>query len=312
MPITEHILRLLGPALAVAMAWTLVGSGPGSPAFAREAQQAHAAIVVGTTHPLASRILGDTREVNVRLPAGYAATKGPYPVVYLLDGGVEQDFQHIAGLAQLGDLSQTFGPFILVGVQTKSRRAELTPPTTDPRYRMAFPEAGGADRFRRFLAEEVFPFIASRYAVGPRRAVLGESLAGLFVVDTLLREPGLFQDYIAVSPSLWWDDRRGLRDLAPSLDPRALDGRRLFLAMANEGGTMQSGADMLRHALAVRPIPGFEWRYADRSAIDTHATVLHGAALEALRRFYGVPPIDYGPTPWFMTEGAQPVLEPRR
>jgi len=293
-------------AAMLALVCLLAGFLPGRPAWAGAADTAGAPIVIGTTHRLPSAVLGDTRELNVRLPAGYGAGDRAYPVVYLLDGGLEQDFGHIAGLAQLGDLSGTFGPFILVGVQTRTRRAELTPPASDPRYRAAFPDAGGAERFRRFLSEEVFPFVAARYRTDGRRAVMGESLAGLFVVDTLLRAPTLFQDYIAISPSLWWDDRSGLRDPGPRLDLAALKGRRLFLAMANEGGTMQSGVDGLREALEARPAPGFAWRYSDRSATDTHATILHSAAEDAFRAFYAAPPIDYGPTPWFMIEGASP------
>lgn len=276
------------------------------PAPAGAAQVPEAPIAIGTTHRLHSAILGDDREVNVRLPAGYAASTAHYPIVYLLDGALDQDFEHIAGLAQLGELSGTFGPFILVGVQTKARRAELTAPAADPRYRRAFPEAGGADRFRRFLETEVMPFIAARYRAGGRRALIGESLAGLFVVDTLLKRPQMFDDYVAVSPSLWWDDRAGMRRAARLLQRDRLAGRRLYLAVGNEGGAMQSGVDMLRAALATGSPPGFELTYSDRSATETHSTIYHGAAHDALRHLYAAPPVDYGPTPWYMIEGAAP------
>src|SRR5687767_2757209 len=118
MSITEHRIAVRPRPLALALLAMLLGFSPASPALAREAQQTTAAITVGTTHRLRSKVLGDTRELNVRLPADYAAGRGPYRVLYLLDGGLEQDFLHIAGLAQLGDLSGTFGPFIVVGVQT--------------------------------------------------------------------------------------------------------------------------------------------------------------------------------------------------
>lgn len=316
-----------GVALAAGLmlAWSGAGAGGAAAAAApvktpdAAAQVTSAPIVVGTSHRLASAVMGDVRQINVRLPDGYAegaAAGRRYPVLYVLDGGLAQDFQHLAGLAQLGEVSGTFGPFVVVGVETKARRAELTPPATDARYRTAFPEAGGAARFRRFLAEEVFPFVEDRYGAGARRAVIGESLAGLFVVDTLLKEPRLFDDYIAVSPSLWWDDRNGLRRLGGAdglVEARPLEGRRVVLAVADEGGTMQAGVDLLREALALRVLagaPGFSFRYLDRSRTDTHATILHGAALEVLRGIYAAPPIDYGPTPWFMIEGGQPPQSP--
>ncbi|WP_162806587.1 alpha/beta hydrolase [Sphingosinicella terrae] len=279
------------------------------PAQNPPAAVAEAPIVIGTSHRLDSAILGDTREINVWLPPEHGEGDARFPVLYLLDGALDQDFQHMAGLAQLGSLSWTFGPVIVVGVQTRQRRAELTPPPADPRYRAAFPEAGGAERFRRFIAEEVIPFVEARYRAGPRRGLIGESLAGLFVVDTFLERPDLFHDYVAVSPSLWWDDRADMRRAAERLARRSYGGRRLYLAVANEGGTMQDGVDRLRAALAERPPEGLEFRYADRSASETHATIYHGAALDALRWLYARPPLDYGPTPWFMIEGASPPAE---
>src|SRR3546814_4452374 len=93
----------------------------------------------------------DSPQVNVWLPTGYAESTDRYSVVYLLDGALDQDFHHIAGLAQLGSLSWTFGPIIVIGVQTKNRQTELTPAPEDARYRAAFPESGGTLHFRKFL-----------------------------------------------------------------------------------------------------------------------------------------------------------------
>jgi len=261
-------------------------------------------IQAGTSFTLHSTVLSDDREINIWIPPDYAESGISYPVLYLLDGGQNQDFQHIAGLAQLGSLSWTFGPLIVVGVQTENRRAELTARPTDARYLAAFPESGGADRFRRFLETEVMPFVEGRFRTGGRRAVMGESLAGLFVVDTLLTQPSLFDDYVAISPSLWWDDRRPLRHADARLTQGEAMGRRLYIAMADEGGTMQDGTDILRRALADVPQAKIAWRYSDRSAIATHATVYHGAAEEALRWLFPAPPYNAGPAPWYMIQGA--------
>ena len=263
-------------------------------------------IQAGTSYSLHSRILGDSREINVWLPMGYDRSQRRYNVVYLLDGALDQDFHHIAGIAHLASLSWTFGPFILVGIQTKQRISELTAPATDARYRQAFPQSGGAGKFRSFVEQEVIPFVEQRFRAGPRRALMGESLAGLFVIDTLLNRPELFNDYIAVSPSLWWDDRRPMRNAAATLAQRDLSGRRLYLAVADEGGTMQQGVDMLHAALAGGFSGEFQIKYSDRSAIATHATVYHSAAEEALRWLYPAPPDEAVQTPWYMIDGASP------
>ena len=264
------------------------------------------AIEIGTSYRFHSSVLGDTREVNVWLPIGYEKSQDRYPVLYLLDGGLDQDFIHIAGLGHLASLSWTYGPMIVVGVQTNNRRAELTSRPTDPRYLSAFPESGGADKFRQFLRGEVIPFVEKRLRTGERRAIMGESLAGLFVVDTLLSEPALFDDYVAISPSLWWDDRRPLAALDRTARLKDVKDKRLYLAVGDEGGTMQDGIDRLRAFLAGQPAGRVTLRYDDFSKSASHATVYHHAAEDALRWLYPAPPYEGGGTPWFMIEGASP------
>ncbi|WP_129793831.1 alpha/beta hydrolase [Sphingosinicella sp. CPCC 101087] len=294
------------PAMAsLAVALMAPGSAAAQPATAAT-QVAGRPIQTGLSFELESAVMGDVRELNIWVPPGYETSEERYTILYLLDGALDQDFHHIAGLAQLASLSWTFGPLIVVGVQTRQRQAELTPVATDPRYLSAFPDSGGADRFRRFLREEVIPFVEGRYRVGARRALMGESLAGLFVVDTLLSEPELFHDYVAISPSLWWDDRRPMREAASRADPLDTTDRRLYLAVANEGGTMQDGVDLLRSALARLPRDKLALNYSDKSGGFTHSTVYHSAAEEALRWLYPAPPYEAGPTPWFMIEGASP------
>lgn len=306
-PSTRRGRRRPWGALIAAIAWPLCLSAPGYAQVTTPPPIAGGVpIHAGVSYSLRSEILGDDRQINVWLPPDYSQSEATYTVLYLLDGALDQDFHHIAGLAQLGSLSWTYGPLIVVGVETKDRRAELTPKASDLRYLQAFPQSGDAERFRRFLEIEVLPFVEGRFRAGPRRALMGESLGGLFVVDTLLDQPSLFHDYVAVSPSLWWDDRLPLNDAARRLRAAEGAGRRLFLAVADEGGTMQQGVDKLREALGDSRAETIEWRYSDRSSIATHATVYHSAAEEALRWLYPAPPYDPGPTPWYMIPGAAP------
>jgi uncharacterized protein len=269
------------------------------------ALESEAPIETGITHRLHSQVLGDDREINVWTPPGYAAGDARHTVLYLLDGALDQDFGHIAGLGHLGALSATYDTLIIVGVQTRTRIRELTPPPSDPRYVSAFPQAGGSAQFRRFLREEVIPYVEARYRVSPRRALIGESLAGLFVMDTLLNEPALFSDYIAVSPSLWWDDRALARQAPLLLNAHEASDRRLYLSIADESGAMRDGVERMRTALDAAP-ERVTLRFVDRAPGETHATTFHPAALDALRWLYATPPYDYGPTPWWLTEGASP------
>lgn len=244
-------------------------------------------IVIGQSFTLRSRVLGKPRKVNVYVPPSHARGAQRYPVLYVLDGGEAQDFHHISGLAQLATIAGATAEMIVVGIETRDRPNELTFATKDPRYVAQWPTHGSSADFRRHIAEEVIPFVESRFRTSGDTALIGESLAGLFVVETFLRQPALFDHYIAVSPSLWWDSRSLSRE-AGALLARHDDAKRtLFLAIADEGGTMQDGMDRLVAALKASAPRGLTWTYEPRPR-ETHATIYHGAALDAVRRIWGI------------------------
>lgn len=247
-------------------------------------------ITIGNSYRFRSDALDAERIINVWLPASYAdAPERHYPTLYVIDGGIEQDFQHIAGLAQHGAISGTFDEMIVIGIQTENRILELTEPANDPRYPDDMAPNGAAAQFRDFLRDEVIPRVAGHYRVSDEAAVMGESLAGLFVIDTLLREPGLFDSYIAISPSLWWD-RASLASSADMLmqeDGHSRGSRRLYLTMANEGGAMQAGLDTLLFSLEQNAPDTLPWTYVARQDSEHHGSIYHIAALDALRVLYG-------------------------
>lgn len=246
-------------------------------------------IVIGTSYALPSATYGGTREVNVWLPPGYAEGEQAYPVLYLLDGGtVWQDFHHISGLAQLGTVNGTTRDVIVVGVASVDRRNELALPTENPDLIADYPTQGQSERFRRFLADEVQPFVEGRFRVSGETALMGESLAGLFVVETVLKAPEMFDHYVAVSPSLWWDGGRLAAQAAAHLRDHSNDPRILILTIGDEGGEMQAAIDVLVAQLRAHALPGLNWSYEPRPH-ESHATIYHGAALDAFRRLFPSP-----------------------
>lgn len=147
------------------------------------------------------------------------------------------------------------------------------------------------------------PFVDARFRTDGDTALMGESLAGLFVVETFLRQPGLFDHYVAVSPSLWWDYQRLAREAPALLAKHDAAPRSLWFSMAGEGGTMQAGVDRLRAALTASAPKGLKWTYSERAG-ENHATTYHPAALEALRGIHGLPPYwdDKAPPPWWLSD----------
>ena len=244
-------------------------------------------VTIGTSYTLPSSILGQTRRINVYLPPGYMEGNARYPVLYLLDGGVQEDFIHIAGIASLAADFRRIREFIVVGIEGIDRYHDLTHPTSVESDRQRLPTSGGASDFRRFLATELKPFVERHFRVTDESAVMGESAAGLFVIETLLREPQDFSAYIAVSPMLWWDDQSLARQADSLLRKPFPSARRLYLTIADEGGAMQEGVDRLVQALTSGAPRDLDWTFVPM-APETHGTTFHPSALNAVRRLFAV------------------------
>ncbi|NQD35945.1 alpha/beta hydrolase [Permianibacter sp. IMCC34836] len=223
------------------------------------------------------------------LPPGYDDSKATYPVLYLLDGGVDEDFIHIAGIASLAADWRNIREFIVIGVASLDRYHELDHPSAVPAEQQRWPTAGGSAQFREFLAKELIPYVQQHFRVSDESVLMGESAAGLFVTETFLRQPALFNGYIAISPSLWWDGQ-SLAKAAPGLLATAnLHNKRLYLALGDEGGEMEDGVNKLVAAVKAAAPADFHWSYTPMPQ-ESHSTIYHPAALAALRQFFVYPP----------------------
>ncbi len=198
--------------------------------------------------------------------------------MYMPDGGLQEDFLHVAGLLQVGAMNGTTRPFLLVGIENTERRRDLTGPTENARDRSIAPRVGGSAAFRRFLASELMPEVARRYRVTAERAIVGESLAGLFVIETFALEPDMFDIYVAIDPSLWWNNGKLAKELAKTMAPLS-KRKSLFIATSSDGRIAIGGVDIAPF-LGQRTNLEFVHRKLSR---ETHATVYHPAALEAFR-----------------------------
>jgi predicted alpha/beta superfamily hydrolase len=268
----------------VALVAVLVLMGTSVPVAAQFAPEP-TPIVIGQSWRLPSTVMGEPREINVWLPPGHGEGGRTYPVLYLLDGGQDQDFHHISGLAQLGTVNGATRDVIVVGIASKDRRNELALRSSNPGIIATYPTQGDSARFRRFLAEEVIPFVEATFATDGTRVLMGESLAGLFVVETMLKETALFDTYVAVSPSLWWDDGELAGQAEGILAAHPAGPRTLMLSIADEGGEMQTAMDTLVAGLRATAPAGLTWTYDPRPT-ESHATLYHGAALDAFRRLF--------------------------
>lgn len=248
-------------------------------------QSAVEPLIIGETFFIRSRILGENRPLNIYVPSVYGETpEGPLPVLLVLDGGLNEDFLHIAGLAQVLVSNGGMRPFLLVGIPNTNRRRDMTGPTSSSEDRQIAPVVGGSVAFRGFIREELMPAVRARYRTTGETAIIGESLAGLFVVETCLVEPNLFSACIAIDPSLWWDNEALLKGAAARLSSAPPAQRSIFIASSSEPALARLAAEMAR-AFEARRDAGVAVRYAALSD-ETHATVYHPAALIALRTLF--------------------------
>jgi hypothetical protein len=242
-----------------------------------------APLTMGETFTIHSRVLGETRRINVYLPYTYADSSRPsLPVLYMPDGGIAEDFLHVAGLVQVSVGNGTMRPFLLVGIENTARRRDLTGPTTKADDRKIAPVVGGSAAFRRFIRTELMPAVKAQYRTTGETAIVGESLAGLFVVETYLLEPGLFDTYIAFDPSLWWNGGALVDSAGPRLGAAA--GRSLYLASSSQDQILAE-TRRLADTLAARAPAGMRWHF-EAMPDETHATIYHPAALRAFRRLF--------------------------
>lgn len=242
-----------------------------------------APLAIGETFTLASRVLGETRRINVYLPYTYADSSRPsLPVLYMPDGGIAEDFLHVAGLVQVSVGNGTMRPFILVGIENTARRRDLTGPTTKADDRKIAPVVGGSAAFRRFIRTELMPAVKAQYRTTGETAIVGESLAGLFVVETYFLEPGLFDTYIAFDPSLWWNGGALVDSAGARLEAAA--GRSLYLASSSQDQILAE-TRRLADTLAAHAPAGTRWQF-EPMPDETHATIYHPAALRAFRQLF--------------------------
>lgn len=242
--------------------------------------QVQDSIPVYSTFTVDSKYTSETRVINVWLPPDYTNNDKTYPVLYMPDGGIKEDFPHIANT--LADLikNHKIAPIILVGIENTVRRRDLTGFTEVASDKKIAPVFGGSDNFRAFIREELFPEVEKRYRTSGYKGIIGESLAGLFVTETLLLQPDMFDFYISMDPSLWWNNHH-LVQQAPSYLSHFRDKKIKFWFAGSNAKDISKHTKSLSKILQKHPVPGLTWYYADEPK-EKHHTIFRATKEKAL------------------------------
>ena len=191
-------------------------------------------IQIGLKDSVHSEVLNETRAFYVVLPDNYVAgSDTKYPVVFLLDGDVMLNALQTVHSYYSGGFMPDM---ILVGISNaENRTRDLT--TSELSERRGQPynqENGAADKFTSFIESELIPYVEKNYPVTNYRTLIGHSYGGLFTVNLLLNHNELFENYLAIDPSMDWDQQKLLKESKDILSQKSFAGKSLFVSLGGQ------------------------------------------------------------------------------
>lgn len=250
--------------------------------------------ILGEVHSLYSKHTMENRTLNIYLPSGYSTDSAGYPVIYLLDGSADEDFIHVVGLVQFLNFPwvDQMPPSIVVGIGNTNRLRDFTFPLTDAEDRSAYPQSGGSSAFIDFLEQEVKPYIYSRFNTSDESTLIGQSLGGLLAATILEQNPALFNRYIIISPSLWWNNGSLLNQSFTRLASTQQSPVAIYIGVGKEGLTpgrfprvMEVDANILAEKLTALNNKRLKIIF-DYLPGENHATITHQSVFNAFRALF--------------------------
>lgn len=195
-------------------------------------------ITIGTIDTVHSKILNENRGVWVYVPDDKnVGVKQRYPVIYVLDGNAL--FSSVVALEQQfgeTDWNWILPKMIVVGISSTNRRRDLTPyhVEADPPFfgKEGGKVTGGGEKFVSFLKNELIPHIDSLYPTQPHKILIGHSFGGLTAMNILANHTNLFNSFICIDPSIWWDNLHFLEATKKALARDKLSGKSLYVSLS--------------------------------------------------------------------------------
>jgi uncharacterized protein len=253
--------------------------------------------VLGQIDEIESTILSEKRVLNIYIPDGYRHEDTTrYPVIYLLDGSADEDFIHIVGLVQFHSFEwiNQVPKSIVVGIATVDRRRDFTFPTALPKDKNKFPTSGHSAQFMSFIEKELQPYIDTKFKTNHEKTIIGQSLGGLLATEVLLKKPTLFNNYIIISPSLWWDNGSLLGDNSNIAEELYTNQTNVYIGVGKEGLTpteiprvMEVDANILADKIKATKSKNIKVTF-DYLPQEDHATIMHQAVSNAFKLLYPI------------------------
>jgi predicted alpha/beta superfamily hydrolase len=231
-------------------------------------------VSIGYSFKLHSQLLDEDRTIMVALPNGYNTSTTSYPVFYLTDA--QWNFNLSVNAISVLVSNGLIPPMIVVGVHTIEKREwDLLPTKSESIY-----IGGGADKFYSFIKDELIPFVDKNYRTNSYRTLTGSSFGGVFIMHAFLSNPKLFNAYLTLSPSMWWDNNVMLKRTEDFLKNNPDLKSYLYVTVADEG--LEMGVNSLADLLKKYPIDNLRWKF-DEYPEELHGTVCYKGTYDGLR-----------------------------
>ncbi len=233
------------------------------------------------TFKIESKQVAETRTINVWTPPSYQDGNTKYPALYMADGGIKEDFPHIANtLAKLIE-EKSIPPLILIGIENTDRGRDLTGFSESDYDAQFCPQTDGAKDFRAFITQELIPNINKKYRTSDKKGIIGESLSGLFVMETLMQHPESFDFYIAFDPSLWWNNHYLVKNANALFEKFPDKEIKLWFAGSNTED-ISTHTKQLHKILENKSPNKLQWKYSDEPN-EKHHTIFRATKEKALK-----------------------------
>ena len=241
-------------------------------------------LTIGEIRTIKSKILNEDRVLNIYLPQNFEKTRS-YPIIYLLDGSMNEDFIHVTGLIQFFNQMYSMPETIVVGIANIDRKRDFTFHTYLKDLQKDYPTTGHSDKFISFLEKELKPYVESQFKTTDKY-LFGQSLGGLLATEILLKKPEMFNNYFIISPSLWWDDQSLLKQ-APQLLAKIPDTKKFVYVSVGKGEhpVMVKDAEAFYDVLKKSNKKNWKVEYKMMET-DNHATILHRSLYEGLVKLF--------------------------
>lgn len=252
-------------------------------------------ICIGKKYSLHSTVLQEERAYWVHLPDNYATNvTQTFPVIYLLDGDLF--FHSLVGInrAFSSGRRKDIPSFIIVGIISTDRTRDFTPTASAAGRDGKIPpgavlKGGGSDTFSRFLTEELRGVIDGSFRTNGQNMLVGHSFGGLFTLNTFFKHTELFDTYLALDPSLWWDQRRLSKEAGILVKDKDFEGKSLYVGVATKPRPDRATMNLTdSDSLFAEILPQTKGlRFFKKSFPDeTHGTIAIPGILDGFRQLF--------------------------